>query len=232
MTTPDLETPGWLRSLASAREFDGDASNPVLSRQAPADSGARPASVLVLFGGHPDSASLPADATVLLTQRASSLRQHRGQVAFPGGAADPGDGGPVGTALREAQEETGLDPAGVTTLTVLEPIFVPPSGFEVTPVVAYWHAPTAVSVVDTGEVERVVEVPLAELLDPVNRFVVRHPLGYRGPAFAVRGMLVWGFTSGVLSGILETAGWSAPWDTDDVRDLETSLAAVGAELHP
>ena len=84
--------------------------------------------------------------------------------------------------------------------------------------------------IDTAEVARVEAVPLRELLDPARRFVVRHPLGYRGPAFDVRGMLVWGFTAGVLAGILDTAGWTVPWDTADVRDLETALAAAGSEL--
>ncbi|KIQ14321.1 NUDIX hydrolase [Rhodococcus sp. Leaf7] len=227
-----MSTPAWLTRIASVESVDDEAGNPVIARHAPDGTVVRPASVLVLFGGRPDSLELPSDASVLLTQRASSLRQHRGQVAFPGGAADPGDDGPVGTALREAQEETGVDPSGVEVLTVLESIFVPPSGFEVTPVVAYWRTPSAVAVVDTGETERVVAVPLTDLLDPSNRFVVRHPMGYRGPAFAVEGMLVWGFTAGVLSGVLETAGWSAPWDNGDVRDLETALAAVGEELHP
>jgi 8-oxo-dGTP pyrophosphatase MutT (NUDIX family) len=230
--TDPAGTPPWLSRLAAVHTVRDDASNPVIARHAPDGATGRPAAVLVLFGGRPDAAELPTDATVLLTQRASSLRQHRGQVAFPGGAADPGDDGPVGTALREAQEETGVDPDGVEPLTVLDSIFVPPSGFEVTPVIAYWRVPSEVSVVDTAETERVVAVPLTDLLDPVNRFVVRHPLGYRGPAFAVGGMLVWGFTAGVLSGVLETAGWGAPWDTEDVRDLETSLAAVGEELHP
>ena len=131
------------------------------------------------------------------------------------------------TALREAQEETGLDPAGVEPLAVLLGIFVPPSKFDVTPVVAYWRTPSPVGVVDTAEAERVVRVPLRTLLEPANRFVVRHPLGYQGPAFAVDGMVVWGFTGGILAGLIEVSGWELPWDHDDVRDLESTLAAAG-----
>lgn len=199
-------------------------------RPVPGGDEARSAAVLVLFGGDAAASDLPADAAVLLTQRASSLRQHRGQVAFPGGAADPGDDGPIGTALREAQEETGVDPAGVQPLTVLDPIFIPPSGFDVTPVIAYWRSPGTAFVVDVGEVEQVAAIPIRDLVDPANRFVVRHPRGYRGPAFTVGGMLVWGFTAGVLSGVLDVAGWTLPWDDGDVRDLESSLAAHGAEM--
>ncbi|MFV0082875.1 NUDIX domain-containing protein, partial [Staphylococcus aureus] len=87
---------------------------------------------LVLFGGDPDSHGLPVDADILLTQRAATLREHRGQVAFPGGSTDDGDDGPITTALREAQEETGLDPAGVEPIATLDSIFVPPSRFNVT----------------------------------------------------------------------------------------------------
>lgn len=224
--------PPWLTDLAASRGVEDGADNPVIDRHAPDGVVGRPAAVLILFGGDAASAVLPDDATVLLTQRSSSMRQHRGQVSFPGGAADPGDDGPVGTALREAQEETGVALDGVQPLTTFDSIYVPPSGFEVTPVLAYWHTPSEVAVVDTAETERVLAVPVAELVDPGNRFVVRHPLGYQGPAFAVRDMLVWGFTAGVLSGILTGAGWAGGWNTDDIRDLETSLAAVGSELHP
>ena len=155
------------------------------------------------------------------------MRQHRGQVAFPGGGADPEDGSPVATALREAEEETGLDPAGVEPIAIWPGIYVPPSRFDVTPVVAYWRSPSPVSVVDPAEAERVVRVPVRTLIDPGNRFVVRHPLGYRGPAFMVDGMLVWGFTGGILAGLLAISGWETEWDHHDVRDLETALEAAG-----
>jgi 8-oxo-dGTP pyrophosphatase MutT (NUDIX family) len=189
----------------------------------------------VLFSGSPEPdpnapGGLPADADVLLTQRASTMRQHRGQVAFPGGEVDPGDTGPIDTALREAGEETGLEREGVEPLAVLPKLFVPPSRFDVTPVVAYWRTPREVAVVNQTETERVARVPLAEMIDPANRFLVRGSLGYQSPAFQVDGMLVWGLTGGILAGLFKAAGWERDWDHKDVRDLETSLAAVGMTL--
>lgn len=224
--------PEWLRRIASSAPIDQhDDINPVLHRHAPEGVTVRDAAVLVLFGGSPEGdplahGGLPSDADVLLTQRATTLRQHSGQVAFPGGAADPEDFGPIHTALREAQEETGLSMAGIRPLAVLPELFIPPSGFDVTPVVAYWERPSPVGVVDPGEATRVVRVSLHELLDPDNRFLVRHRFGYQGPAFQVDGMLVWGFTAGVLAGLFAVSGWEIEWDRRDVRDLDVVLAEV------
>ncbi|MFD0361888.1 NUDIX hydrolase [Nocardia sp. GCM10030253] len=238
MTTPTPENiPPWLRK---ATEPGTDATDTLsvaraLRRAMTITSAPRQAAVLVLFSGsfEPDPnapGGLPADADVLLTQRASTMRQHRGQVAFPGGEVEAGDTGPIDTALREACEETGLERVGVEPLAVLPKLFVPPSRFDVTPVVAYWRTPRAVGVVNEHETERVVRVPLAELLDPANRFLVRGSLGYQSPAFQVDGMLVWGLTGGILAGLFKAAGWERDWDRNDVRDLETSLAAVGMTL--
>lgn len=99
----------------------------------------RDAAVLVLFSGAADApaGAVPADADLLVTVRAATLRHHAGQAAFPGGASDPGDDGPVGTALREAFEETGIDVTRLQPLATLERMFIPPSGFHVVPVLAY-----------------------------------------------------------------------------------------------
>lgn len=235
-----MSAPEWLRGVVDAAGgerglTESSGTNPVLERTSPDGAVTRPASVLVLFGGSEAAdpsarGGLPSDADVLLTQRAATLRQHSGQVAFPGGATDPGDASPVATALREAEEETGLDPSGVEPLVTMPGIYVPPSQFDVIPVLAYWRSPSDVGVVDTAEAARVVRVPLRSLLDPDNRFQVRHPAGYQGPAFAVDGMLVWGFTGGILAGLLAVSGWETEWDTNDIRDLEASLAAVGVGL--
>ena len=219
--------PAWLRRVAAGVPSDPQRVNPIIARYAAAETNARKAAVLVLISGARAGAGMPGDAEVLLTQRAATMRQHRGQIAFPGGGADPGDDGPVATALREAEEETGLDPAGVAPIAIWPGIYVPPSRFDVTPVVGYWHTPSDVRVVDPNEAERVMRIPIATMLDPANRFVVRHPLGYYGPAFLVDGVVVWGFTGGILAGLFAMSGWEIPWNTADVRDLETTLAAVG-----
>lgn len=234
---PPRDLPAWLARSAEPAADGADTLTRAraLRRVLTVTSKPRQAAVLVLFGGSPETdpdapGGLPADAEVLLTQRASTMRQHRGQVAFPGGAVDPEDAGPIDTALREACEETGLDRSGVEPFAVLPKLFVPPSRFDVTPVIAYWRAPGAVRVVNESETERVVRVPLAQLLDPANRFLVRSTLGYQSPAFQVDGMLVWGLTGGILAGISKASGWDREWDHEDVRDLETALAAVGMTL--
>ncbi|MGL5857982.1 MAG: NUDIX hydrolase [Angustibacter sp.] len=153
---------------------------------------------------------------MLLTERAASLRSHPGQVSFPGGTVDPQDDGPVGAALREAAEETGLNPAGVEVVGLLPELYLHASDHRVTPVLAWWRAPSPVTAVDPAEVARVELVPVAELIDPGNRFSAVHPRGYRGPAFAVRGLAIWGFTAELLSRVLELSDLALPWDRSRV----------------
>jgi 8-oxo-dGTP pyrophosphatase MutT (NUDIX family) len=179
---------------------------------------ARRSAVLILFG---EGAHGP---DVLLIEKSAHLRSHAGQPAFPGGGVDPGDDFPVGTALREAEEEAGIDPAGVRVLATLQELYLPPSDRLVVPVVAWWDDPRDVTVGDPSEVARVARVPLAELSDPANRFLVTHPAsGFVGPAFAVADMLVWGFTAGLLEAILEASGLAQPWDERDVRPLPATV---------
>jgi 8-oxo-dGTP pyrophosphatase MutT (NUDIX family) len=173
----------------------------------------RRSAVLILFGEGPQGPD------VLLIERSAHLRSHAGQPAFPGGGIDPEDDGPVGAALREAQEETGLDPAGVDVLATLPELWVPPSGNVVTPVLAWWRAPSDVMPADEREVAAVARVPIADLADPANRLTISHPSGRMGPAFEVADMLVWGFTAGVLDRLLALAGWERPWDRDRVAEL-------------
>ncbi|MET7903395.1 CoA pyrophosphatase [Streptomyces sp. NPDC005355] len=177
----------------------------------PPQGGGRPSAVLVLFGEGPGGPEL------LLMERSGSLRSHAGQPSFPGGALDPEDGhpdgaGPLRAALREAEEETGLDPSGVQIFGVLPRLYIPVSGFVVTPVLGWWHRPSPVQPVDPAETARVFTVPVADLTDPANRATTVHPSGHRGPGFLVGGALVWGFTAGVIDRILHYAGWERPWD--------------------
>ncbi len=172
----------------------------------------RSSAVLILFGEGEHGPD------VLLIERAADMRSHAGQPAFPGGAVDPEDNGPIAAALREAQEETGLDPDGVAVAHVLPDLWLPPSGFSVTPVIGYWAVPAPVWAVDVAEVARTERIAVSELVDPANRVTVVHPSGYRGPGFQVAGMLVWGFTAGLLDRLLDIAGWAGPWPHE--REVE------------
>jgi len=194
----------------------------------------RDAAVLVLFSGARESSAgaLPDDADLLVTVRASTLRDHAGQAAFPGGATDPDDHGPVSTALREATEETGIDTGRVHPLTTLEQMFIPPSGFHVVPVLAYSPDPGPVGVVDESETAVVARVPVRAFVNPQNRLMVYREANRRrfaGPAFLLNEMLVWGFTGQVISAMLDVAGWAKPWNTDNVRELDQAMALVGHE---
>jgi len=207
--------PGWLRTIVDAV---GDVRVDQFSRHGPAEPGAgRASAVLALFGeALADGRRVP---DVLLIERASGLRSHAGTPALPGGVVDPDDDGPVSAALREAQEETGLDPAGVDVLATLPDLWLPAGGYVVTPVLAWWRVPSPVVVVDVAEVASVQRVPIAELVDPANRLRVHHPSGYVGPAFRVGHLLVWGFTADLLNGLLEVGGLARPWDTSRVEPL-------------
>ncbi|MEV6518887.1 NUDIX hydrolase [Micromonospora chalcea] len=212
--------PGWfdplLGRLGTARAED-------FTRIVTPESGGRESAVLVLLGEEPD-----AGPDVLVLQRAATLRNHAGQPAFPGGAADPEDADARATALREANEEVGLDPGSVTVLAELPRLWIPVSDFVVTPVLAWWHDPHPVHPREPAEVAHVARLPVTELVDPANRMRVRHPSGWIGPAFSVRGMLVWGFTAGVIDRLLEMGGWSRPWP----RSRVVELPPVGATPAP
>lgn len=186
---------------------------------------ARPAAVLILFGALDDIPShassstaqrVPDDLDVLLIERAGGLQAHPGQVSFPGGGIDAGDQGPEEAALREAVEETGLDPSGVEILGTLPQAGLPVSNFLVTPVLGWWRSPSPVAVVDFAESAQVFRVPVRDLLDPANRrtaVVTREGSTFRSPAFPVNGVIVWGFTAMVLSQVFDQLGWTIEWDS-------------------
>lgn len=189
------------------------------------DRPVRRSAVLILFGtldqvdaetGGVDT--VPTELDVLLTRRADHMRHHPGQIAFPGGGVEAGDADMAATALREAAEETGLDPSGVDVLGVLPELHIPVSNNLVTPVVGWWRLPSAVAA-DHAESVEVFRVPVAELLLPSARgtSVLRSgPRTFRGAAFRLSprfgGHTVWGFTGMLLSSLLDGVGWAEPWD--------------------
>lgn len=128
-------------------------------------------------------------------------------------------------ALREAVEETGLDPAGVQILGQLHTLPLPISNFMVTPVIGWWNSPVPVEVVDHNESALIARVPVRDLLNPANRhtaYVKRGRTSHRTPAFEVRmpggeEFTVWGFTAILLDRIFDSLGWTVPWDTKKMR---------------
>lgn len=194
----------------------------------------RPAAVLILFGvldsrsseRLPGTAAVPSDLDVLLLARAANLRSHPGQIAFPGGQVDPSDRDAVSAALREAEEETGLDPGGVEVLGALGAVPLAYSRHLVTPVLAWWQHPSAVRAMDAAESADVFRVAVADLLDPARRgstVIRRDGQEWRSPGFLVPhpegDYLVWGFTAMLLDGLFDRLGWTEPWDQDRVLPL-------------
>ena len=209
--TAGTPVPAWLRELA-----DAASSMEIHPLIQPPARGGRASAVLILFAESRDGRAEP---DLLLIQRGDGLRRHAGQPAFPGGAIEAEDGGPVGAALREAAEEVGVDPGGVDIVGTLPELFIPRTGFRVVPVLAWWRRPSAVAPVDVGEVAAVERVSVGELADPAARLMVRGPSGFASPAFRVRGMLIWGFTAALVDRLLAMAGWERPWDAAKVMDL-------------
>jgi 8-oxo-dGTP pyrophosphatase MutT (NUDIX family) len=137
--------------------------------------------------------------SMLFTRRASHLKDHSGQVSFPGGRVAAADASPEATALREAREEIGLEPARVEVLGRL-PEYHTRTGFRITPVVGIVSPPFELRP-DANEVEEIFEVPLEFLLDPANH--QRHSREWQGEqrwffAMPYQGHFIWGATAGML----------------------------------
>src|SRR5258706_1210119 len=186
----------WLRrhfatAIAPAASFYGDEG------LRPEAHVLKPAAVLVpiVDRGRED----PGGLTMLLTRRAAHLKDHSGQVSFPGGRVSPGDASPEATALREAREEIGLDPARVELLGRM-PEYHTRTGFRITPVVGLLTPPLELRP-DANEVEEIFEVPLAFLLDPANH--QRQSREWQGElrwlfAMPYQGHYIWRATAGML----------------------------------
>ena len=160
MSASPVELPEWLRPVEAAA-----ASITVhdLTRfRVPEGADASPSAVLMLFGEGEHGPDL------LLTERSHTMRSHPGQVSFPGGRVEHGES-LVETALREAQEEIGLDPAGVEVFAELPELWLPPSNFAVVPILAWWRDPGPIWVESPEEVHAIHRVTLSELADPLAR---------------------------------------------------------------
>ncbi|WP_051204083.1 MULTISPECIES: NUDIX hydrolase [Nocardioides] len=210
-----MSLPSWLAPIAEGAE--SITVHELTRFMPPEDSDARRGAVLILF------ADVDGDGRgeLLLTERAHHMRSHPGQVSFPGGTIDPGESA-VEAAVREAQEEIGLDPAEIEVFAELPELWLPPSNFAVTPVLGYWRHRGEVSVVSPDEVHEIHHVDIDDLLDPANRISVRHPSGWLGPGFLIgpdRDVILWGFTAGIIARLFDFVGWSGEWDTNQVRDL-------------
>jgi 8-oxo-dGTP pyrophosphatase MutT (NUDIX family) len=163
----------------------------------PAGFKARPAAVLIPVVGRDEP-------TLLMTRRTATLRKHAGQIAFPGGSIDPEDADAAAAAIREAQEEIGLDPALVEPIGRLDP-YIAGTGFHITPVVARVD-PRHQLVLNPHEVDLAFEVPLAFLMSPRNHHIgsrefdgVRHSF-YEMP---YDDHYIWGITAGIIRGLYE-----------------------------
>ncbi len=181
-----------LDELLLLRHPDGTSARPLAPEPAVTP---RPAAALLLLYPQADDLWLP------LTARSGRLPLHRGEVSLPGGATDPEDSGPEMTALREAHEEVGLDPAVVEVLGRLTPFYIPPSNFMLTPVVGFTPEPPALQA-NPQEVDAVFSVPLGRLLDPatvVEEEWTLREMRVRVPFFALEGYKVWGATAILLS---------------------------------
>jgi 8-oxo-dGTP pyrophosphatase MutT (NUDIX family) len=159
----------------------------------------RAAAVLVLFY------EKAGELHLVFFQRTDTVRTHKGQVAFPGGSADPGDANLLETALREAEEEVGIDPAKVIVLGEMRTFDTFVSNFTVTPFVGFYPVPDPAFVPVDYEVEELKEIPLAKLRDPGNRHVGRVPgfsVPFPLPYYEVDGTIIWGASGGVVEELL------------------------------
>ena len=187
---------GELPGPAAQRRF---APTPVRPAGPPGSAAAHSRTAAVLLLLYP----LRTGVAVPLTLRASGLTRHAGQISLPGGASDPGET-LVDTALREAEEEIGVDPAAVRILGELTPVHVIVSGFTLHPVVGVSDArPTFVAA--PGEVAAVLEIPLEDLRDASrirHGTRIREGVAIEYPYFDLLGHQVWGATAMVLGELI------------------------------
>lgn len=205
-----MSFPNWFTSLT---EQTHKVTAQTLGWQQVPESAEREAAVLILFGPQANQGD------VVIIERPQHMRDHAGQPAFPGGRIEKFDASPVEAALREAREEIDLDPDSVEVVAQLPQLWIPPTRFKVTPVLAWWHSPHKLAIIDRQEVGAIHRIAVDQLVDPDNRVRVQTRSGYLGDAFTIDHMTIWGFTGGVLSKLLDIAGWAQPWDRSRVINL-------------
>ena len=184
---------------------DPDAAERILESGVSRGKGGTPAAVLVPIVLREDA------PVVLLTQRTAHLRDHPGQVSFPGGRVEEADSSPTETALRETEEEIGLSRRHVEILGFL-PEYLTGTGFSVTPVVGLVRPPFSLAP-EAFEVAEVFEVPLDFLLDPANhQRMVIHVGGIRRSFFAMpyQDRFIWGATAGMIRSLSDRLGQARP----------------------
>jgi 8-oxo-dGTP pyrophosphatase MutT (NUDIX family) len=182
---------------ASVIPGSGDHGNDLMLRTIAQERPLRPAAVLIPVVEH-------AEPTVLLTMRAAHLNDHAGQIAFPGGKIDATDHSPLDAALREAEEEIGLDRAFVEPIGYLD-VYGTSFGFRILPTVARVRPGFALTI-NKSEVDDAFEVPLAFLMDPGNHQL--HSKEFRGAQRSYYAMpfaerYIWGATAGILRALYE-----------------------------
>lgn len=198
--------PPELVGLTSALSSDPEEIQRRVTHRRPTREGSRRASVLVMIGTE--------DFDITFTERAHTMRKHPGQISFPGGSLEPGEGA-VEAALREAWEEIGLAPSRAQVMGRLPAAHVRASAFDVAAIVAAWdgEADNAVVPVDAAEVAAVHRYRIEDLADPSNRVTAVLPQGYSGPAFTMGEIFIWGFTAHLTDILLDLGGWSREWDS-------------------
>jgi 8-oxo-dGTP pyrophosphatase MutT (NUDIX family) len=207
--------PDWCDEIiAAAERIQGEDISQFLP---PADGSPRESAVLMLFGEGPGGPDL------LLTERSHTMRSHPGQVSFPGGRLDPGETAEE-AALREAWEETGLDPTGVDVVGRLPALWIPFSNHAVVPIIGWWREPSPVTNRSVEEVHAVYRVPLSDLTDPAHRIQVGSPGrgGWLMPAFLIgpeKDVILWGFTGGIINRFFTYLGWISEIPDAPIKEL-------------